>query len=187
MQNFTQHLPPLLNRRDVLRVGSLSVAASLLPQFANATRQSDSAKAKSVIYLWMGGGVTHIDSFDPKPNAPDEIRGTLTDIPTNMPGVRFSEVMPNLAKIADQLALIRSFSHDSDDHLLSQVYTLSGRKVDRNGASLGPASLGKRTTTRPRQQLVRTTQPMWRRRFTRRWGSARDISFTIFKVAHAPC
>ena len=138
MQNFTQHLPPLLNRRDVLRVGSLSVAASLLPQFANATRQSDSAKAKSVIYLWMGGGVTHIDSFDPKPKAPDEIRGTLTDISTNMPGVRFSEVMPNLAKIADQLALIRSFSHDSDDHLLSQVYTLSGRKVDRNGLFTEP-------------------------------------------------
>ncbi len=121
----------LLNRRDLLRVGSLSIAATALPQLASAKQPV--AKAKSVIYLWMGGGVTHIDSFDPKPDAPEEIRGTLTDIATSLPGVRFTEVMPNLAKIADQLALLRSFSHDSDDHLLSQVYTLSGRKVDRNG------------------------------------------------------
>ncbi|MCH7728947.1 MAG: DUF1501 domain-containing protein, partial [Planctomycetes bacterium] len=77
-------------------------------------------------------------SFDPKPDAPEEIRGTLSDIATSIPGIRFSEVMPNLAKIANQLALIRSFSHDSDDHLLSQVYTLSGRKVDRNGLFTEP-------------------------------------------------
>ena len=124
----------LLNRRDVLRVGSISIAASTLPSaFAQHAPASSRAKAKSVIYLWMGGGVTHIDSFDPKPHAPEEIRGTLSDIATSLSGVRFSEVMPNLAKIAHQLAVIRSFSHDSDDHLLSQVYTLSGRKVDRNG------------------------------------------------------
>jgi len=125
----------LLNRRDLLRVGSLSIAASTLPSALVAHNDSSGKKsaAKSVIYLWMGGGVTHIDSFDPKPDAPEEIRGTLSDIQTSLPGVRFSEVMPNLAIIADQLAVVRSFSHDSDDHLLSQAYTLSGRKVDRNG------------------------------------------------------
>ena len=95
-------------------------------------------KAKSVIYLWMGGGVTHIDSYDPKPDAPAEIRGTLDPIATNMPGVQFTEVMPHCAKIANEIALVRNFSHDSDDHLLSQVYTLSGRKVDRNGLFTEP-------------------------------------------------
>ncbi len=125
----------LFDRRDLLRVGALSIAASALPDSlasaADAAAKSASAKAQSVIYLWMGGGVTHIDSFDPKPDAPEEIRGTLTDIATRLPSVRFSEVMPHLANIADRLAVVRSFSHDSDDHLLSQVYTLSGRKVDR--------------------------------------------------------
>jgi len=77
----------------------------------------------------MGGGVTHIDSFDPKPESPEEIRGTLSPIATSLPGVQFSETCPELAKIAHKLALVRSFSHDSNDHLLSQAYTLSGRKV----------------------------------------------------------
>lgn len=133
------HRDGLFNRRDLLRVGSLSVAATTLPaSITAAAPKAGRGKAKSVIYLWMGGGVTHIDSYDPKPDAPAEIRGTLDVIPTSMPGVQFTEVMPNCAKIADQLALLRNFSHDSDDHLLSQVYTLSGRKVDRNGLFTEP-------------------------------------------------
>src|SRR5713101_1637173 len=86
----------LVNRRDVLRVGSLSIAATLVPaglgrsgsagaKASGGGRPSPSAaarggafgKAQSVVYLWMGGGVTHLESFDPKPEAPDEIRGTL--------------------------------------------------------------------------------------------------------------
>ena len=86
-------------------------------------------KAKSVIFLWMAGGVTHIDSFDPKPEAPVEVRGMLGDIATKLPGVRFCETVPELASVADKLAVLRSFSHDSSDHLISQVYTLSGRRV----------------------------------------------------------
>ncbi|MEQ8785254.1 MAG: DUF1501 domain-containing protein [Pirellulaceae bacterium] len=132
----------LIHRRDALRVGSLAVAASALPTLCTAAHGAHplatEGKAKSVIYLWMGGGVTHIDSFDPKPEAPEEVRGTLSEIATRLPGVRFTEVMPQLAKLADKLALVRSFSHDSGDHLLSQVYTLSGRKVDRNGLFTEP-------------------------------------------------
>jgi hypothetical protein len=77
----------------------------------------------------MAGGVTHIDSFDPKPDAPAAVRGTLSDISTNLSGVRFCETIPQLAAIADQLAVVRSYSHDSNDHLISQVYTLSGHHV----------------------------------------------------------
>ena len=89
-------------------------------------------KARSVIVLWMAGGVTHIDSFDPKPQAPVEVRGVLGDIATSVPGIRFCETLPQLSRQAHELAVIRNFSHDSDDHLLSQVYTLSGRKVNQN-------------------------------------------------------
>jgi hypothetical protein len=122
----------LFSRRDVVRIGSVSVAASLVPAEFAAYAAPARSRAQSVIFLWMAGGVTHIDSFDPKPAAPVEIRGVLGDIATRMPGTRFCETMPELARVADQLALVRNFSHDSDDHLLSQVFTLSGRKVTQN-------------------------------------------------------
>ena len=107
------------SRRDLLRVGSLGVSASLWPGVASA--KTDLQKTQSVVLLWMAGGVTHHDSLDPKPEAPEQIRGTLNAIPTAMPGVFFSEACPNLARVAKDLAVVRSFSHDSDDHLLSQV------------------------------------------------------------------
>src|SRR5262249_23536328 len=114
----------LLNRRDLLRVGSLGVAATLLPSgpgqgapTPSPTRQRPGS-ARSVILLWMAGGVTHIDSFDPKPDAAEEVRGTLRAIPTTLPGVRFSEAMPCLARQTDHLAVVRSYSHDSNDHFL---------------------------------------------------------------------
>ena len=116
----------LLNRRDLLRVASLSVAGSLLPAGYATT---PNGRARSVIVLWMAGGVTHIDSFDPKPDAPAEVRGSLQSIATNLPGVRFSETLPCLAKQAHQLALVRTFTSGNDDHFLSQAFALSGRRV----------------------------------------------------------
>ncbi|HEV7222359.1 MAG TPA: DUF1501 domain-containing protein, partial [Pirellulales bacterium] len=133
-RNLDQYRGPW-GRRDLLRVGSLGMASTLWPgvSFRAAPQsqagESVSAKAKSVIFLWMAGGVTHHDSLDPKPEAPEEIRGTLAPIATKLPGVQFAESCPNLARIADQFCLVRSFSHDSNDHFLSQVYCLSGRKV----------------------------------------------------------
>ena len=63
-------------------------------QAAEESPREGQGKAKSVIFLWMAGGVTHIDSFDPKPDAPVEIRGTLDDIATSVPGMRFCETLP---------------------------------------------------------------------------------------------
>jgi hypothetical protein len=127
-----QPLAPLFDRRDLLKVGGLTIAATAVPATLTAAINSGepaNAKAKSVVVLWMAGGVTHIDSFDPKPDAPVEVRGTLQTIRTRLPGVHFCETLPRLAQVADQLAILRSYSHDSDDHLLSQAFTLSGRKV----------------------------------------------------------
>ena len=134
LQN-AEHIVGSISRRDVLRVGSISLSTGLLPalgvQASPGIRKEHPGPAKSVIFLWMGGGVTHHESFDPKPEAPEEIRGTLSPIATKLPGVHFCETCPNLARMADDLAVVRTFSHDSNDHLLSQVYTLSGRKVTR--------------------------------------------------------
>src|SRR5262245_3731942 len=101
----SEHVHPLvgnglLERRDFLRVGSLAFAASALPAQWTSSRAADAppARARSVILLWMAGGVTHIDSFDPKPAAPAEVRGTLSSIATTVPGVDFSEALPCLAK-----------------------------------------------------------------------------------------
>src|SRR5262245_11412080 len=116
-------LPPswsgLLTRRDALRVGAAGISAAALPLEAIATPQA--AKAKSVIVLWMAGGVTHHDSFDPKPDAPEQIRGSLTTIQTAIPGVRFTEVMTNMARAIGDIALIRTYASSNDDHLLSQA------------------------------------------------------------------
>jgi hypothetical protein len=124
-------LPPawtgFLNRRDVLRIGAAGITAAALPVEGGAAPQL--ASAKSVIVLWMAGGVTHHESFDPKPDAPEQIRGSLTTIQTALTGVRFAEVMPNMAKVAGDIALIRTYASGNDDHLLSQAAQLSGRKV----------------------------------------------------------
>ncbi|MBI1832091.1 MAG: DUF1501 domain-containing protein, partial [Planctomycetes bacterium] len=118
----------LLNRRDLLKIGSVGIAATLLPDGVRASPHRH-ASADSIILLNMMGGVTHIDSFDPKPDAPEEIRGTNGTVQTAIPGVRFGEVLPRMAALTRHFCLLRSFSHDSNDHLLSQVYMLSGRKV----------------------------------------------------------
>jgi hypothetical protein len=119
-------------RRDLLRIGSLGIAGSVLPSVTAKAVDAESPfkpTAKSVIYLMMMGGVTHIDSLDPKPEAPEEIRGTLGTIATKLPGVQFTEVMPCLANVADRLTLVRSYSHGNNDHFMSQAYALSGRAV----------------------------------------------------------
>ena len=85
-----------LSRRDVLRVGSVSLSTGLLPalgiQAAPTAERDHPGQAKSVIFLWMGGGVTHHESLDPKPEAPEEIRGTLSPIATKLPGVHAAVV-----------------------------------------------------------------------------------------------
>lgn len=125
-------LRPGFSRREVLRVGSIGLSAALWPglnEQAAAQEKLVGVKAQSVILLWMAGGVTHHDSLDPKPESPEEIRGTLAPIATTLPGVQFAESCPMLARLAHKFCLVRSFSHDSNDHFLSQAYCLSGRKV----------------------------------------------------------
>ncbi len=117
----------LVSRRDLLACAAVGVAGGVLP--ASAGTPAPRGRAKSVVVLWMGGGLTHIDSFDPKPAAPSEIRGNLSAIDTTVPGVRFCETMPHLARQAHRLAVIRSFVAGTDDHLIGQSYGLSGRKI----------------------------------------------------------
>jgi hypothetical protein len=129
---------PLVSRRDLLRVASVGVAGALVPGPAAARRHEPAGRARSVIVLWMAGGVTHIDSFDPKPDAPKEVRGSLGAIRTALPGVHFSETLPCLARQAGRLALVRSFVPATDDHFLAQAFALSGRRVGMDRITAEP-------------------------------------------------
>src|SRR5215203_2288435 len=85
-----------MGRRDFLRVGALgglSLAGALA---ANESRKS---RAKSVLLVYLGGGLSHHDSFDPKPDAPAEVRGKYSTINTSVPGLRVTEMVPRMAKV----------------------------------------------------------------------------------------
>src|ERR1700727_189899 len=98
-------------RRDFLRVGGLAALGlpTLLRSEALASGgNSNSPSAKSVILLYLGGGLSHHDSFDPKPDAPAEVKGKYGTIDTRLPGVRFSDQLPRLAGLNDRFSLVRS-------------------------------------------------------------------------------
>lgn len=98
-----------VSRRDFVRAGALgglSLASYLRLAHAGEVKK---AKAKSAILVWLGGGPPHLDTFDPKPDAPKEIRGEFNAIKTNVGGVEVCEHLPKLAKCADQFALLPGY------------------------------------------------------------------------------
>jgi hypothetical protein len=107
-----------LTRRDVLRVGGLGIAGLTL---ADALRQAQAnpgqpTRDTACIFLWLDGGPSHLETFDPKPDTPDTIRGPYGAIPTNVPGVHIGELLPMLSRQMDRCAVIRSMSHNVDSH-----------------------------------------------------------------------
>lgn len=118
-----------LNRRAVLQsalAGAGVLGLPLLPT-AHAKRSSASrAKKRSLILLWQDGGASHFETFDPKPDAPNEYRGELGAIPTALPGVAFCEVLPRLARLAQRMCVIRSLHQPSSDHVVGSHNVLTG-------------------------------------------------------------
>jgi hypothetical protein len=122
------------SRRDLLRVGWLGGLGLSLGAFLKleaAAKAADPArtvapKAQSVIHIYLQGGFAHMDSFDPKPDAPAEYRGILSTVETKLPGVRFSEHMVKMAAAADKLTIVRSMSHTEVDHSRGQHSMFTG-------------------------------------------------------------
>lgn len=115
-------------RRDFLRVGAagaLSLAGYLRLAGAGEAR---ARKATSAIFLWLGGGPPHLDTFDLKPDAPAEIRGEFKPIATNVNGVEVCEHLPRLATCADKYTLIRGVSHTLAGHELGTEYLNTGSR-----------------------------------------------------------
>src|SRR5262245_45479879 len=96
-----------MDRRSFLRVGGLATLGLSLPAFLRAREAVPVAERKNVncILMWMQGGPSHIDSFDPKPDAPAEIRGDFGTIPTTLPGIRFADPLPLLAKMTNDFSV----------------------------------------------------------------------------------
>jgi len=108
------------NRREFLTVGALGVLgvslADLLVVEAAESKGAAAAKAKSIIHIFLPGGMAQQESFDPKPYAPLEYRGSFGVVNTKIPGVVFCETMPQIAKIADKITVIRSMTHGEAAH-----------------------------------------------------------------------
>src|SRR5437867_123438 len=100
-----------VNRRDFLRIGGASLCGvNLLDMLQSRSAASDrpGARAKQMICVWMAGGPPHIDMFDMKPDAPEEIRGPFRPIRTPVRGLDVCELMPRLARLADRYTILRS-------------------------------------------------------------------------------
>jgi uncharacterized protein (DUF1501 family) len=119
------------SRRSFLRVGGLATLGLTLPGYL-AARESTAkpAKAKRCILLWMQGGPSHIDTFDPKPDAPAEIRGEFKTVQTTLPGVLFADPLPLLAKQTDKLAVIRGHDPKNGSHGVADHLMMSGHKFN---------------------------------------------------------
>lgn len=121
-----------IDRREMLRVGGLTLGGLTLPQLLNTKVQASSSKSKSFgkakncIILYLSGGPAQLDTFDPKPDAPEEIRGEFKTIQTSLSGVRFSELLPHAAKWMHKSALVRTMYHDHNDHGRGSYWMFTG-------------------------------------------------------------
>ncbi|HEY1065717.1 MAG TPA: DUF1501 domain-containing protein, partial [Pirellulales bacterium] len=117
-----------VRRRDVLRIGAASLFGFGLglPELLRAEQAAGRGNDLSVIYLFLQGGLSTIDTLDLKPDAPAEIRGEFRPIDTNVPGVSICEHLPLMARQMDKMALIRSFTHSDSNHGQADHYMLTG-------------------------------------------------------------
>ncbi|HEV7402073.1 MAG TPA: DUF1501 domain-containing protein [Chthoniobacteraceae bacterium] len=140
---------PLLRatRRDILRAGSIGLLglglqrlATLSALGAPANRPaSGPGKARSVILIFNGGAPSHLDLWDPKPEAGSETRGTFSAIKTNVPGTHISELLPQMAKRMDKVALIRSVHHGHSSHNGGMHWAITGRPYRVDSTLIHPS------------------------------------------------
>src|SRR3989454_9033536 len=110
-----------MTRRDLVRIGGSSILGLSLGSMLRLNAHASPAarkgggpgwgKAKSVIMVYLQGGPSHLDLWDPKENVPDKIRSEFKPIPTMIPGINFTEILPRLAKVNDKMTMIRSMSY----------------------------------------------------------------------------
>src|SRR5437867_10108486 len=141
-------------RRDFIKVGSLGILGLNLRDyfFLRSASAGTAPVDRSVILVWLSGGPPHHDTFDMKPDAPAEIRGTFKPIPTNVPGIQVCEHLPRTARQAHKFAVIRSMTSRENNHEPAINYLLTGylplrseeRRVGKEWNDRGRASCRKK-------------------------------------------
>lgn len=115
-----------ITRRDCFRLGLGGFLGLNFVDALRARQTANGSAAKSCILIWLDGGPTHYETFDPKPQAPSEFRGEFGTVQTKVPGLLYSEHMKRLAAIADKTAMIRSIRHDQGNHGAGNHYMMTG-------------------------------------------------------------
>ncbi|MDA0284186.1 MAG: DUF1501 domain-containing protein [Planctomycetota bacterium] len=132
------------SRRDFFRVGALGAGALTLPQLLEAKSHASAAgrsiKNKSVIWIWLAGGPTHVETFDPKMTAPVEYRSVTGEVQTSVPGMTLGGSFLQMAKLGDKLSVVRSFAHGSSSHGTGTRWVMTG--VKPIGQESGKPSIG---------------------------------------------
>jgi hypothetical protein len=133
-------------RREFLRVGTLGAGALTLSGLLSARAQAAAAgkpvKNTSVVWVWLGGGPTHIETFDPHMNAPVEYRSVTGEVKTSLTGVTIGSTFPKIAANAKQMAFVRSFAHNNSGHAGGTHFVMTGydnRQVDNGGVPTRPS------------------------------------------------
>ncbi|MFP6763021.1 MAG: DUF1501 domain-containing protein [Planctomycetaceae bacterium] len=133
MDNIHRSLHPVFSRRTALQAGSIGLLGLGMNHVSELTGQAaphvsaGSGRARSVVFIFLSGGLTQHDSFDPKPAAPDTIRGEFTPIATQTPGLHICEHLPMLAQRSDRWAVLRSLTMPNNEHSLGHMMMLTGR------------------------------------------------------------
>jgi uncharacterized protein (DUF1501 family) len=133
-------------RREFLRIGALGAGALTLPGLLAARAQAKAAgkavKDTSVVWVWLAGGPTHVETFDPHMQAPAEYRSTTGEVGTKIPGVTIGGTFPKIASVADRMAIVRSFAHNNSGHVGGTHYVNTGydnRTIDNGGVPQRPS------------------------------------------------
>lgn len=162
---FTDRLAKTCNgqsRRDFLRVGGLTLGSLSLSQLMSlqalgAGQKLEFVRDKAIVLLYLSGGASHIETFDPKMGAASEIRSLTGEVPTRLAGVTFGGTFPGLAARADRLAVVRSFQHPVGDHDAAHVHVLTGGSdttgKGEKGFSMGSAYARLRGANHPHTGL----------------------------------
>jgi hypothetical protein len=116
-----------MTRRCALKAGLLGASGLALPDLLKLRAESAARKDTAVILIWLDGGPSQLETYDPKPDAPAEYRGPYGVINTRVPGIHISETLPHHARHADKMVFVRSVHHDNGDHFAGGHWMLTGR------------------------------------------------------------
>ena len=148
-----------VSRREFLKIGALGATGLTLPGLVDlrAEENASAVRDRSVVLLWLQGGASHIETFDPKMSAPAEYRSMFGEVATSLPGITFGSTFPRIAALAHKLAVVRSFQHGISGHRTgSRLVSSGGNPTDACMGSLYARLAGSNhpVTGMPRNTLL---------------------------------